>query len=143
MYKAKDVCKYIVFYSNEHNYTISNLRLQKILFFVQLYFLKIRKQACFAEDIEAWDFGPVVPEVYREYMKFGLGQIMDFRNPNVSFEIPLDQQIIDGVIDLLAPYTNTELVALSIRHPVYERAHGGTITLDKMNRWIKEKETKK
>ena len=39
MYNALDVSRYIINYSNDKNYGISNLKLQKILYFVQAYFL--------------------------------------------------------------------------------------------------------
>ena len=60
-YSVIDISKYVVCYSNKKNYGITNLRLQKILYFIQAYFLKIKKEPCFKENMEAWDFGPVVP----------------------------------------------------------------------------------
>ena len=57
-YSVIDISKYVVCYSNKKNYGITNLRLQKILYFVQVYFLKIKKEPCFKEDMEAWDSGP-------------------------------------------------------------------------------------
>lgn len=50
---------------------ISNLKLQKILYLIQAYSLIQTKRPCFSEDIEAWDFGPVIPDVYRKYKQFG------------------------------------------------------------------------
>lgn len=39
-YSVIDISKYVVCYSNKKNYGITNLRLQKILYFIQAYFLK-------------------------------------------------------------------------------------------------------
>lgn len=41
------------------------------------------------ERIEAWDFGPVVPEAYREYKQFGSGDI-----PTVSYIVDFDEENI-------------------------------------------------
>lgn len=49
---------------------ISNLQLQKILYYIQREFLKRNREA-FVEEIQAWQFGPVVPNVYRQYCAFG------------------------------------------------------------------------
>ena len=49
-YKVLDVCKYVIDYSNEKEYGISNLKLQKILYFIQAYFL-IKKQSRSITDI--------------------------------------------------------------------------------------------
>lgn len=42
-YKVLDICRHIINYSNEKDYGISNLKLQKVLYFVQAYFLIQRK----------------------------------------------------------------------------------------------------
>jgi uncharacterized phage-associated protein len=72
-YNVLDVAHYIIKYSHEHSYEITNLKLQKLLYFVQALFL-IRSNGtipCFSQDIEAWPFGPVVPEAYQEYKIYG------------------------------------------------------------------------
>ena len=72
-YKVLDIARYIINYSNEQQYGISNLKLQKLLYFVQAEFLAFteKKQPCFQEEIEAWGFGPVVPGVYKEFRQYG------------------------------------------------------------------------
>lgn len=70
MYNALTVAKYIIKRCNDTNRIISNLKLQKLLYFVQAEFLVTTTHACFPEEIEAWDFGPVVPEVYHRYKAY-------------------------------------------------------------------------
>ena len=50
--------------------TISNLKLQKLLYYAQGFFLAIYDRPLFKEDIVSWDHGPVVREVYDEYSIF-------------------------------------------------------------------------
>ena len=73
MYSALSVAHYIISYCDAHGNGISNLKLQKILYFVQAEFLVSTpgNRPCFKEQIEAWDFGPVVPIVYHLYKLFG------------------------------------------------------------------------
>ena len=71
MYSALVVARYIIKRCNELNRPISNLKLQKLLYFVQAEFLVGEGSACFPEEIEAWDFGPVVPEEEIEAWDFG------------------------------------------------------------------------
>ena len=90
-YNVLDVSRYVIDYSNRKEYGISNLKLQKVLYFIQAYFLTNEKNGtpCFRERIEAWDFGPVVPEAYREYRQYGSCNIptttsyMDFDVSNI------------------------------------------------------------
>ena len=72
-YNALDVAHYIIKYSNEHSYEISNLKLQELLYFVQALFLVMSNGTipCFKEEIKAWSFGPVVPKVYDEHKIYG------------------------------------------------------------------------
>ena len=38
-YDVLEVCRHVINYSNEQDYGISNLKLQKVLYFIQAYFL--------------------------------------------------------------------------------------------------------
>lgn len=70
-YDAVNVAACIICYCNDNNLPINNPRLQKILYFTQAEFLIEKGSACFSDDIEVWPTGPVVPDVYRMYYKFG------------------------------------------------------------------------
>ena len=128
-YNVLDVSRYIIDYSNKKDYGISNLKLQKVLYFVQAYFLIQTGHPCFNEKIEAWDFGPVVPKAYCEYKQYGCGDIpttksfiMIDKNNNwnskrVEFkEIAIsddDKSLIDKVVDKFSEYSATDLVELT------------------------------
>jgi len=73
IYDVLDIARYIINYSHEKDYLVSNLSLQKLLYFVQAHFLVSSKEKAplFKDKIEAWDFGPVVPKAYNEYRQFG------------------------------------------------------------------------
>lgn len=43
---------------------LTNLRLQKLLYYAQAWSLVIRESELFSEEIQAWRHGPVVPKVY-------------------------------------------------------------------------------
>ena len=65
---AGDVAKYII-----KSLPVDNLKLQKLLYYSQGVHLVLNDRVpLFMEPIEAWDYGPVVPPVYREYKGRGL-----------------------------------------------------------------------
>ena len=70
MYSALNIAKYTINKCTKDRCPISNLQLQKILYYIQREFLQ-QGEIAFPEEIEAWQFGPVVPEVYRQYCGFG------------------------------------------------------------------------
>lgn len=69
-YEAVHIAKYIINKCTIDQHPISNLQLQKILYCIQRDFLK-NDMLAFDDDFEAWQFGPVIPEVYYLFCGFG------------------------------------------------------------------------
>lgn len=74
VYKAIEIAKYIINKCTNDQHPISNLQLQKILYYIQKAFLE-NNLIAFYDDFEAWQFGPVVPTVYYLYCGFGASNI--------------------------------------------------------------------
>ena len=139
MNRVLDICRYIINYSNKQGYDISNLKLQKLLYLVQAYFLigSDEHEPCFVEEIEAWDFGPVVPEAYHEYKRYGNMDIPFVvryfeKGKNNEFIkrifdkkcIPAcDRKKIRDVVDNFAEYTASDLVELTHRQSPWKEAY--------------------
>ena len=64
---ANLVAERIVSLSHEKDNPVSNLKLQKLLYYSQAWHLALFRIPLFEEDIEAWVHGPVVPEIFRRY----------------------------------------------------------------------------
>lgn len=64
---ALDVSEYII--SSLEN--CSPLKLQKLLYLSYKDYLNKSKKMLFKEDLKAWEYGPVVQEVYAAYKHFG------------------------------------------------------------------------
>lgn len=73
--KALEVARYILTKSNKDGHPISNLQLQKMLYYIQYEFLTNYEKSLFDDDFEAWKFGPVIPVVYYEYSHMGAFRI--------------------------------------------------------------------
>lgn len=59
---------------------ISNLKLQKLVYYAQGFSLALLDRPLFGEPIEAWMHGPVVPALYRKYREYG----------NQALPVPVD-----------------------------------------------------
>ncbi len=71
MYSALDIARYVVNYVNSNNDSISNLKLQKILYYIQAAFLVENGTGCFNDAILCWRHGPVIKNVYDEFNQYG------------------------------------------------------------------------
>lgn len=54
---------------------MSNLKLQKLVYYAQGLYLALYDEPLFAETMEAWPHGPVIPELYDSYKSYGAGAI--------------------------------------------------------------------
>lgn len=129
MYNALSVAHYIIDYCNEHGNSISNLKLQKMLYFVQAEFLVStpKNTPCFKDRIEAWDFGPVVPSVYHLYKLFGSAPIPTRMNdvlvPYFEEISSDDQLMINSIVDDASRYTAAQLVQLTHNQAPWKNAY--------------------
>lgn len=109
MYSAIDLAKYIVTKCTSENEPISNLQLQKILYYIQREFLQKQNVPAFRDEIEAWQFGPVVPNVYYRFCGSGAMPIQNsFENISINNR---DKSCIDRIVEekrLLSPWSLVE-----------------------------------
>lgn len=160
MYDVLDVCRYIINYSNEKGYGISNLKLQKILYFVQAHYLAFtpEHEPCFADRIEAWDFGPVVPKAYYEYKQYGGNDIptiktyfkTDGSNIWDTYKVVYDENCIDckdkkrinQIVDEFKDDSATDLVSLTHHQAPWRNAYipfmNNDITNESIRRYFSE-----
>lgn len=143
MYMALDIARYIIERCNSTNKTISNLKLQKILYFIQAEFLISKNQPCFSEKILAWDFGPVVPVVYYKYRMFGSGNIPCIKKSQISHLISsTDKTLLNGVIDECAEYSASALVEITHNQTpwimAYEPNKNNEITIKSIKKYFQE-----
>lgn len=95
-YKALDLAKYIISFCFKEGNPISNLQLQKILYYIQGYSFALRDKEAFIEEILAWQYGPVVKEVYDF---FSLYAAMPIEN---DFEIKIEDIKFEKMIQFVA-----------------------------------------
>lgn len=70
-YTAMDIARYMVNLCIDSDCPVSNLQVQKILYFCQTGYRKKTGFYLFDDDFEAWRYGPVVPSVYKMLSLFG------------------------------------------------------------------------
>lgn len=136
-YNVSDVARYVINYVNKNDDLISNLKLQKVLYFIQAKFLTDIGYPCFKEEIEAWNFGPVILSIYREYKRYGAGYIPPiekfyvysddiFECKYVEYSDSViddcDKEAINEMIDKCAVYSATQLVNITHNQTPWKKA---------------------
>lgn len=122
-YSAFEVARYIIHHEAQQNRPVSNLRLQKLLYFVQAKFVMDSHgtSPCFYEKMEAWGFGPVVREVYYEYRYYGGAMIPPERNFSTTIA-PRDQSMLDEILNDCAQFSTSALVDITHSQTPWQEA---------------------
>lgn len=114
MYSASEIAQYFIHYANlEEDGLVTNLKLQKLLYYAQGFHLALFDRPLFSENIEAWQSGPVVPEIYRYYKIHGrspLPEPEDFNPETIDVET---HELLDEVYGVFGKYTGTVLANLT------------------------------
>jgi uncharacterized phage-associated protein len=71
MVRAIDVAKLFLAWAKENGDVITNLKLQKLLYYAQAWYLVNYRKTLFDDPIEAWDLGPVVRSLYSKWKAYG------------------------------------------------------------------------
>ena len=74
---AQTVANYFLSMAQKAGREVTNKKLQKLIYYAQAWSLALDNFPLFKEEIEAWIHGPVVPNIYRRYKKYGYGFIKD------------------------------------------------------------------
>lgn len=114
MYHVIEVSQHIINHSIDNGNPVTNLKLQKILYYVQAAFLIEFNKACFDDDFEHWRHGPVIPKVYLEYKKY------------------MDRDITDKQIEYSELYLDKD-IKFSIRNIIYDENHFSELKLRLIN----------
>ena len=120
MNSIHDITDYIILRvkSEDRFASLINLKLQKLLYYVQAWSYGINKKPMFDGEFEAWIHGPVNREIYNRFnsTKYLYSEINidDCMNHNVSLSSE-DAEFIDFILENYLKYSGAELERLSPR----------------------------
>lgn len=89
---------------------ITQLTLQKLLYFVQGLAGVIKEEPAFKESIYNWSYGPVVREVYDKYKGYGANEIIEENDIKLS---PCVEEIIEIVVRDYGKFNPSALIELT------------------------------
>jgi uncharacterized phage-associated protein len=69
-YDGRAVANFVLDACSEQQVEVSNLALQKLVYFCHVWTLIDRGEPLIKQRFEAWEYGPVLPYLYREFKAF-------------------------------------------------------------------------
>lgn len=113
MLTAKNVASYFIEKSSklDEDNDLTNLKLQKILYYTQVESLKKSGEVAFNDTIEAWQYGPVVRSVYDWLKGCGPYTISSFDIDSDDYSLETDTKtLLDNVWTKYSKYSASYLV---------------------------------
>jgi uncharacterized phage-associated protein len=70
-YDPKAIANYLLEIADAQGEPLSPLKIQKLVYFANGWYLAITDAPLLDEQVEAWAYGPVIPSLYRAFQKYG------------------------------------------------------------------------
>jgi len=96
---------------------ISNLKLQKLVYYAQGFYLAIFDKPLFVDDISAWTHGPVIPDLYHQYKAYGSNPIPPIDRFDTQRLTKDESEMIEEVYEVFGQYS-----AWKLRNMTHEEA---------------------
>lgn len=77
-YSAKAIANLLLDVAREHGGQVDQMKLQKLVYISHGWNLAINGQPLINDDIQAWQYGPVIPNLYHEFKNCGRNSITDY-----------------------------------------------------------------
>jgi uncharacterized phage-associated protein len=124
MYEARKICNFLIAQNRAHRFDLTNLRLNKLLYFIHGWGLTSRRDGFVRNHFLAWKLGPVIRPVYDTFQCYGdtkitepatfLDYISGEDRPVPHGDItPADAEIITRVFHSYDQYPTGRLVEMS------------------------------
>lgn len=131
---------------------LTPMKLQKLLFYVQSWHLKLYGKPLFEEGFMRWKFGPVIPTLYHELKRYGSSPIDkkirkiemdgdDFTalTPSIQPDDAIACAMVDKIIEVYGKFSGTQLSNMThAEKAAWSRGEpdGGPISFDDMANYI-------
>ena len=111
MYQARDIAKYVIWLAarEPEMEVITQMRLHKLLYYIEGWSLACRGRSIFRDTIKAWKHGPVVSGLYREYSGYGNAPIDPGEGDEGAGIAPEDRAFVESVWEHYKQFSATEL----------------------------------
>lgn len=130
MLTCYDVADYLLSQANEEvGDLVSNLKLQKLVYYAQGLHLALYDEPLFPEAIEAWTHGPVVPDLYRRYKECASGAISRPEGMDFTKFTPEVRELLDEVYSVYGQFSAWKLREMTHNERPWQEANAASVRI--------------
>jgi uncharacterized phage-associated protein len=139
-YPVENIAEKIIAKSNpEFGDDVTNLKLQKLLYYMQGFHLAVFNEPLFDDEIEAWMYGPVVPTIYEKYKQFRNSAI-ELPEETETITLTSDEEdLFEQVYKLYSPFSAYRLMDMTHNEAPWSSVnvgHGNIISKESMREYF-------
>ncbi len=114
MYDARTVANEFIRLASQSGKPLTNMQIQKLVYIAHGYCLAIFNHPLINEQVQAWRYGPVIPELYYALRQYGAGFVPQ-PLPVESMEglSPQDQTLIETVFNAYRRFNGAQLSTMT------------------------------
>ncbi len=129
MITSKQAAEYFLGLSEpEYGDIISNLKLQKLIYYAQGFHIAIYDKPLFDEPIIKWEHGPVIESLYQEYKKYGSGAIPVPNSVDYSMFSDEQKDLLKEIFEVYGQFSAWKLRCMTHEEPPWKQTPlNGTI----------------
>lgn len=138
-----DVANYFLSLADEDEGDyLSNLKLQKLIYYAQGFHLAMYGKLLLDEPIEAWTHGPVIRKLYNLYSSSGAGPIPKPEEVDFSIFNKRTKDLLNEIYAVFGQYSAWKLRDITHEEPpwreAYEQGENTIIAHDSLQQYFKE-----
>ena len=126
-FPAKAIANEFLTIAKNQGDDLTPMKLQKLVYFAHGWYLAVTGKPLISEDIQAWEYGPVIPSLYKDFREYGNSPIgfpateFKMRDGRATLFVPLignsgnpeerdtARQVVQKVWKEYGPYTPARL----------------------------------
>jgi uncharacterized phage-associated protein len=117
-----NVADFLLCESRERGELLTNLKLQKLLYYAQAWHWALNDGGLFEEDFQAWVHGPVLPSQYRRFSDYQWRPILEeVERPALSEAI---ENHLNEILDVFGSETAVALELMTHKEKPWREARG-------------------
>jgi uncharacterized phage-associated protein len=106
---ANDIASWFVRYAaDDLGAPVDPMSLEKLIYYAQAFHLVLKNEPLFPDEIQAWQWGPVIPLVYKNYTDYGSKPILPVHQTIASLGKELDRFLAE-IVGFFCRHTATNL----------------------------------
>lgn len=114
MYNCFDIAKEFLLFAEKENKSIDTMKLLKLTYIAHGWYLGFYGKPLFSNEVQAWKYGPVIPDLYYVIKRYGTGAV-NIDIVSLYAEHTVNKQDSDFLRDIWNTYKDKSGVELSAR----------------------------